>query len=259
MFELAKVGGYLLSPLTLALGLWLAAGLCYALRRRSLAVGLASIAFVGLWVASTPLLAQALLGNLQSRYPAMAAQSAPSADAIVVLGGALAGAYPPQRPTYTLGPSANRVWFAAELYRAGKAKWVVVAAGNQPDDEGVQVEAEAIAEMLGLIGVPKTAIRLEGSSRTTWENAANVRKVLENLRVRRVLLVTSAQHMPRAVKTFAKVWGPDASVQIVPMSTDVIVLGHGTDPKMWLPSLGALQSVSKAIKEFAGLAALGIM
>lgn len=259
MYEVAKFAGYLLSPLTLALGVWLLAGLCLVLRRRRLAVGLAAFAFAGLWIASMPLVARALAGNLESGYPAMTAQSAPSADAILVLGGALTGANPPKRPTFGLSSAAGRVWFAAELFRARKARWVVVAAGNQPGQESRQVEAGAIAEMLTTLGVPGSALRLENASRNTRENAANILPVLQSLGARRVLLVTSAQHMPRAVRTFAKVWGPNAGIVLIPMSTDVTAVDNEEAEFVWLPSLSALLSVSKSLKEFAGMMALTIM
>lgn len=260
MYEFARWGGWLVSPLPLALGLWLAAGLCLALHRRRWAIGLAAIGFVGLWLASTPLAAQALTGSLEARYPALRIEATPAADAIVVLGGALAGAAPPRRPTFGLGPAAGRVWHAAMLYRAGKARWIVAAAGDRPEFDEQQIEAEAIAQMLVALGVPPSAIRLETRSRNTRENAENVRSVLQGLGARRVLLVTSAQHMPRAVTTFTKTW-TSFKPDIVPVPADIQV----TKPVefgrigMWLPTPDALVSVTKALKEFAGLLALAII
>jgi uncharacterized SAM-binding protein YcdF (DUF218 family) len=107
--------------------------------------------------------------------------------------------------------------------------------------------------------VPRAAILAEGESRTTRENARNVKPILERLGARRVLLVTSAQHMPRAVKTFAKVWGPTGP-QLIPAVTDVNGPPSLLSPwELWLPSLEALLSVTKSIKEFAGMAALTII
>ncbi len=60
-----------------------------------------------------------------------------------------------------MGSAADRIWHAAALFRAGKSKWVVVAAGGKPVVGGNQVEADAIGEMLLVLGVPRTAIRLE--------------------------------------------------------------------------------------------------
>ncbi len=258
MFELAKMAGYLLSPFTLALGLGLVAWLLLALRRRRWALWLGLASFAGLWVASLPVVALSLISELESQYPAVAAQASPNADAILVLGGALSGASPPKRPTFGIGPSAGRVWHAASLFRAGKAKWVVIAGGNQPGFEGDQSEADAIAEMLQVLGVPESAIRREGTSRNTIENAANVRASMDGLKVRKILLVTSALHMPRAVKTFLKVW-KGSTIEIVPAPTDVQLTDPRNSLKVWLPSLDALVGVTKALKEFAGMLALGII
>lgn len=259
MYEIAKLGSYLLSPLTLALGLGLAAWLCLALRLRVWAVSLASIAFVGLWLASTPLVATALVDSLESRYPAIAVEETPVADAIVVLGGALTGASPPKRPTFNLGPSAGRVWHAAALFRAGKAKWIVVAGGNQPDSEGEQVEADAISEMLQVLGVPKAAIRVETHSRNTRENALFTRTIVDRLGVRRVLLVTSGMHMPRALKTFNKLWA-NSNLDLLPASTDIAITKFVVlSINCLLPDPYSLLSVTSALKEYTGTIAYDMM
>lgn len=258
MFEVAKVGGYLVSPLTLALGLGLLSSMCLALDRRKWALWLASAAFIGLWLASTPLVAQVLVGELESRHPALSVAETPSADAILVLGGALAGASPPRRPNFNMGPASHRVWHAAALFRAGKAKWVIVAAGNQPGSDEIQVEADAIAEMLVVLGVPRSAIRLEGASRNTRENAANVQHIVQRLRARRVLLVTSALHMPRAVKTFTKVW-QSTNVILIPAVADVWSVDSGGSTWAWLPDAGSLTNVTAALKEYAGGLAIDMM
>ena len=258
MYEVAKVGGYLLSPLSLVLGLWLLAGFCLALRRRGLALALASIGFVGLWLASTPIVAQTLVASLEAPYAALSAEAAPVADAIVVLGGSVAGRHPPQRPSIGLNGASTRVWYAAELYRAGKAKWIVVAAGGAPDFPNQQAEADAIAEMLSTLGVPRSAIRLDAKSRNTRENALNARAIVDELGAPRILLVTSAQHMGRALKTFAKVWANSPN-QIVAAPTDIEVTDSRISPFSWIPSPSALVGVSKALREYAGTAVLAIM
>jgi uncharacterized SAM-binding protein YcdF (DUF218 family) len=255
MYEAAKVAGYLLSPLTWVLGLWLLAGMCLWSRRRRLALGLACAGFGALWIFSTPFVAHTLVAGLESAYPAMAIQATPSADAIVVLGGSVTGRHPPKRPTLALNGASSRVWYAAELYRAGKAKWVVVAAGGEREFADEQVEADAIAEMLGVLGVPRSALKLDAESRNTRENAANARLLLRELGVRRVLLVTSAQHMSRAVKTFRKVWA-NSHIEIIPAPTDVEITRRANSLILWIPSPNALIGVSKALKEYAGMAVL---
>jgi uncharacterized SAM-binding protein YcdF (DUF218 family) len=258
MYELAKLGGYLLSPLTLVLALGLAAGLCMGLHRPRWAARLASFAFAGLWLASTPIVGRELTASLENSYPVLSVQAAPKADAIVVLGGSVIGRRPPQRPSITLTSASTRVWYAAELYRAEKAKWIVVAAGGEPEFPNEQVEADAIAEMLGVLGVPAEAIRLDTKSRNTAENAANAQPILTRLGARRVLLVTSAEHMPRALKTFTKVWA-NSHIELIPAPTDVDAGQNASALLLWIPSPNGLLGVTKALKEYAGMAALGII
>lgn len=260
MYELAKLGGFLISPLTLALGLWLLSAACLLLRRRAWALGCAATAFLILWVASLPVVAQSLAMPLESRYAAVPVAESPSADAILVLGGALAGASPPRRPSFNLGPAAGRVWHAADLYRAGKARWVVIAAGNQPGQEAQEPEAEAIARMLAVLGVPAGAIKLEGRSRNTRENAANAAALIQQIGAKRVLLVTSARHMPRALKTLANVWEKESvHTELVPSVTDVSIPDPYYTLKAWLPSVQALEDVTATLKEYAGGWAVGII
>jgi uncharacterized SAM-binding protein YcdF (DUF218 family) len=259
VFELSKIARYLLAPLTWVFALWIAAGAGLLLRRRRWAVTLAFAGFATLWAASLPVVAHALAAPLEDKYPALLASATPRADAIVVIGGALSGASPPRRPTFGLGPAASRVWHTAQLYRAGKAPWVIVAGGNQPGQEHEQLEADAIVEMLGVLGVPQQAIRMEGQSRNTRENAANSLPLVLSLGAKRVLLVTSAVHMPRAVKTFEKAWA-GSGVQVVAATTDVeSVPPRRFSAKLWIPDASSLAFVTKLIKEYAGGLALDIM
>lgn len=258
MYELAKLGGFLISPLTLALGLWAVAAGCVLTGRRRWALSFAAGAFVLLWLASTPAVARALAAPLEDQYAAVPAASSPPADAIVVLGGALAGASPPRRPTFSPGQSSGRIWHAADLYRVGKAQWIVIAAGNQPGQESEQAEADAIAEMLVVLGVPPQAILRDDRSRNTRENAAFTKRLVEKLGAKRVLLVTSARHMPRALKTFTHEWS-DLTVELVPSVTDVSVWTSYDTLMSWMPSAGALGIVTATLKEYAGYQLVGIM
>ena len=258
MFEFAKFAGWLFSPLVIALVLWVAAlWLLWCGRKRfGLAVGL--LAGFGLWVVATPFVGDALVYPLERRFPAVVAKKAPQADVIVLLGGALGGAHPPQRPNFDLGSAADRVWHAADLFHAGKAPVILVTGGNQPGAIGTQVEAEAIHLMLLSLQVPAKAIRLETQSRNTLENAKNCLPIIQAIRAKRLLLVTSAMHMPRAMLTFEATFG-GSGIVVLPASTDVLalpvdthLLGH------WLPDAASLVVTSMAVKEYFGLTFLSL-
>ena len=258
MYDLAKLGGYLLSPLTAAMLLGLLAWLLLAFGKRRAALWLGLAGYAGLWIASMPATAIALVGHLESRYPAQPLEAAPRAAASVVLGGALSGAYPPVRPSFVFTPAAGRVWHAAALYHAGKAPLIIVAAGNRPHEAELQPEAQAIGEMLRALGVPAHAIRLEGHSRNTRENAEHALAHAQAAKARAALLVTSAMHMDRALLTFQRAW-QGSGVMVIPAPTDYRVVGTAELPGMWFPTASALSNVTSALKEFAGKSVLAIM
>jgi uncharacterized SAM-binding protein YcdF (DUF218 family) len=204
-------------------------------------------AFV-LWMTSTPFAANTLYNNLEARYPPIPLAELPAADCAVLLGGAVQGALPP-RVDIELNEAVDRVYKTAQLQRAGKARFVIVTAGNQPWSESPWAEADLIRDLLVEWGVPKEAIFLEGSSRNTRENALYSKIMIDSMNCETPLLVTSAGHMPRAVAAFQS-----AGVSVVPVSTDVrVVAGGSQSAVMLLPSAGALAMTSDAIREWIGM------
>ena len=247
-----------MSPLMLGLlGGLLALGLVWRGRRRA-GMAVAVLSLGGLWAFSTPWVAWALAMPLESRHPPVPAAASPVADAVLVLGGAMEAPLPPEQPHIGFGAAADRVWHAAALYRAGKARWVLAIGGNRPGYEDVAPEAEAMAEVLRTLGVPASALRLEGHSRNTRENAANSVALVRQVGARRVLLVTSALHMPRALAVFQGVFA-GSGVTIIPAATDAEALGDEPGGWMaWLPDAKSLEGSSRAVKEVLGLAQVGM-
>ncbi|ROU03612.1 YdcF family protein [Histidinibacterium lentulum] len=97
------------------------------------------------------------------------------------------------------GPSPalrDRAVHAARLWQAGEAAMVLASGGARA---GRMAEAEAAAGVLGGMGVPESAIRLECAARSTWENLLFSRPILREMGAAEVLLVTDRLHMPRAL------------------------------------------------------------
>ena len=256
MFEFAKVVGFLIAPLTFALGFGLIAIICVARNNRRMGLGIAAADFVILWIASTPWCAHGLSYRLETQYEIKGVGDLPNADAIVLLGGRLAGAIPPRRHVFDLGAASDRVWHAAALFRAGKVPVIIVSGGNQTDDPRIENESAATRQMLLALGVPDSAIQTERESRNTRENATKSRALIASLKLRRVLLVTSAQHMPRALATFRRVWA-GLELELIAASTDVEAFPDLLDlTTRWLPDVGALAITTRAIKEYIGLVAI---
>ena len=146
-----------------------------------------------LWIFSTGAVGNALLRNLEA--PPLVAEALPRAQAIVVLGGGLI----PQSPEYgedVVGADTlARLRYAATLSR--KSGLPVLVSGGRP--YGSRPEADAMAEVLSEMGIQ--AKWKEAGSTTTAENAARSFAILGS---RRIALVTSAWHMRRAQRAFAK-------------------------------------------------------
>lgn len=193
-----------------------------------------------------PVTAHFGLRALESRYPPQSLRDVQAADVAIVLGGAVTGPVAP-RPGPDLGEAADRVLVAAELYRAGKVRRVVVSGGNLPWQSETEPEAETIRNLLIFWGVSPDDIIIGGSSRTTAENAMEVAAMWPSLRASSGLLVTSGFHMPRALATFRK-----AGLPVRPFPTDIRAVDEPVGILDILPDAAALKNTSDAIKEVVG-------
>ena len=249
MLLLTKILSQIAYPLLASLLLAGGAGVLLWRGRRRLGGVLLSIALGWLWLWSTPVFSDWLRATLEQRYPAMRLEQLPTADVIVVLGGALEAAAPPARLDPNLGAAADRIWYAARLYRAGKAPRVLVSGGQLPWSGVEQPESSVMAELLQEWGVPAAAILQESASRTTRENRDYSLPLLHAHGVRRVLLVTSALHMPRALALFRV-----SDFEIIPAPTDFEIYSvNNAHLLRWLPDAQALADSSRAFKEYLGL------
>lgn len=180
----------------------------------------------------------------------------PSADAIVLLGGATKPAIPP-RPMVDVNEQGDRVLYAAKLYLDKKAP-LIIASGGRIDWEGGTAESSRVSEaadmaqLLILMGVPKEAIIEEPTSLNTYENAINVQKILQEKGINQILLVTSALHMPRSLAIFQRL-----GIKAIAAPTDFFISEE--DEKLTsaffeiLPDADRLAISTKAIKEYIGL------
>jgi uncharacterized SAM-binding protein YcdF (DUF218 family) len=181
-----------------------------------------------------------LLRSLESRYWGNTA-SAPSAEAIVVLGGGLVNTNNPSG-AIGLGLDSDRLWMAAALYRAGKAPLILVSGGS-----GDWKPAESVlgARILQAWGIPPSAILAEEESRDTHQNAVFSQRILGRKGINHILLVTSAVHMPRAYATFKR-----TGLTVFPVPADYLA-GYAHS---WLPSVEAVANSRTALGEWLGIA-----
>lgn len=214
------------------------AGLLLARPRRRTAAGVAFGSLLTLYAFSTPLLGWWLLSRLETQ-PAGVAAGAPQAIVVLAAGVVLTA------PEYG-GPTVDamglqRLRYAARLARETGLP-VLLCGGRLREIDGsvAALMAQSLRRDFGV--EPRW---LEESSTTTRENAGFAASLLREAGVSRILLVTHAWHMPRAMAAFA-----GAGIEVAPAPTAF------TDPPGWrqalIPSTGALRLSYYAMHEFGG-------
>jgi uncharacterized SAM-binding protein YcdF (DUF218 family) len=187
----------LLSPL--GLGILLALGLIGFWRRLprwSRVIG--TLLEVILIVACCPIGANALVWLIESRVPRDETCAGPAPDTIVVLSGGLERApLTPEDFAALDADSVQRTLAGVMLWKRTPSATFVLAGGGPFSIS----ESEVLAHLAEQLGVPAGAIRREGRSQTTWENADQLRQLQPPLH-RRIWLVSSALHLPRARMAF---------------------------------------------------------
>ena len=191
--------------------------------------------------------------SLESQY--LPPDPVPQADCIIVLGGGIAPKEPP-RPWIELADAGDRVLYAVYLYRNEKAPLILCAGGKKPGSTRETSESEDQRELLQFLNVPQEAIIEEGTSSSTYQNLKNSYALLQEQGVEKVLLVTSALHMPRAMGV-ARRQMPET--QVIPAPTDFIVTEEKPKPllervRRFIPTGGRLMQFEAVVHEYLGLA-----
>ena len=137
--------------------------------------------FVWLAILALPGLALAAFLHLGSWLAAPAAPPM-AADAVVVLGGDF---------------NNKRAGKGAELFRAGFVRQVVLTgvAGVSGVGEGATGDPRATF-LLGM-GVPASALIFDNTSRNSWEEARNIRRMMDEKGWKRVMIVSDPPHLRR--------------------------------------------------------------
>lgn len=220
-------------------------------RWTAILIGLALLALV---LGSNGAIASDVVYSLERQY--LPPAELPQADAIVVLGGGIRSQFPP-RPWIDVSEAGDRPIHGAQLYRQGKAPLVILSGGRIEWQGGGPPESGDMAKLVEALGVPATAIVQDPTSLNTYENAVNVKQILDQRGLKKILLVTSAMHMPRSIQIFRKL-GIDA----VPAPTDFLISDQERSERVntpqakllaALPQAENLYHFTRALKEYIGI------
>lgn len=213
------------------------------LRRRAITIVLVLVALAWSAVWSLPPASNWLRMTLERRNPVVVESALPVADAIVVLGGgSYAWAREPDVDPEDLVNS--RLGAGARAWLSGRAPLLILSGGGRP---GRHSEAQHMAMAVQRLGIPASALLLEQRSHSTRENAFFTAALARPRGIDRILLVTSAVHMPRASLMFR-----EAGLDVVPVPVPEPSLRR-EGFRQWFPSGRALWRSGRALKEYAGL------
>jgi uncharacterized SAM-binding protein YcdF (DUF218 family) len=253
-FFLSKLLPLFVYPLGLACVLLVLALILGRYRRVQWALIALSLAV--LWLGGNRLVTMAVVRSLEWRY--LPQEEIPVAEVIVVLGGGERARTPP-RPIHEINEAGDRLLYAAYLYKAGKAPHILLSGGTPAlMGPGVMAGSQVMAETLELMGVPPDALWYESRSLNTYENAVESRVMLTERGIDRIILVTSAMHMPRASMLFAR-----QGFDVIPAPTDFLLTeadwAFYTQASLevqifnLLPSAQDLELTSNVMREYIGL------
>ncbi|WP_237719863.1 YdcF family protein [Herbaspirillum sp. CF444] len=210
------------------------------------AIWLSWCALALLWLFSTRAGALLLLAPLEAQSPAIAdVGNLPStAQAIVVLGASRQSQAPEYNHQYVPNYLAlARLRYAAKLHR--DTRLPVLITGGKTND-ATESEAEVMARSLrDDFGV--TARWLENEAMDTAQNASLSAILLRQAGIQRIMLVTDAMHMPRALASFQKTGLEITAAPTVFFSHERLV------PYDYVPSGEGLRRSNYALHEWIGL------
>ncbi len=249
---LSKLLPLFLYPLGLACVLMVVALVMSWKRPRWVAIPV-GLALIVLLLASNAWVTNWVVQSLESQH--IPTTELPNVDAIVLLGGATQSAFSP-RPAPDLTEAGDRILYAAQLYREGKAPVIIASGGRVAWRGGGSPESQDMAILLEMMGVPASAILQDPISLNTYQNAVNVRQILAQRGIHRILLVTSAMHTPRSLRIFKR-----QGIETIPAPTDFQVTQQElAEPNSSfealvlsiLPDTQRLDKTTRAFKEYIG-------
>jgi len=245
LFALQKALALLIMPAGLVWLLILAAAwVCLRRRRRgagALALGLAALYAC----AGNVYLGVALMGSLERRIPPVRLEALEPFDAVCVLGG---GSEQDPSGAPELGSSGDRLFLAARLWHAGKARLLVTSGASRNGIAGFRDAGQETRALWLAVGVPDRAIL--PVPEPCWITRDEIR-AYAGLQARygwkRMALLSSASHLPRAMALAAR-----AGLDFTPLGADRVGRHYPFQLQLLVPQGGGFEITQRACWEYVG-------
>ena len=238
MIYLHKILPLIASPMFLVMVL-----ITWGIIFRSRIAGILAVSI--LIICSLPIFSNKLISYLENEYILSDASSAETADAIVILSGMVKTINGKNGFSYEWGEASDRIFAGIELIKKNKAPIIILTGGKLPWSVG-KPEGEYLRDVAIKYGVPNKNILLTENVENTDQEAKAVAELLNKVSPK-IILVTSAFHMPRAQKVFEA-----AGINIEPFAVDFLSVADKHTMMNFIPSAKAFDQTSFFIRELIG-------
>jgi uncharacterized SAM-binding protein YcdF (DUF218 family) len=222
---------------------------CGPRRSRRFAMPLLALLALSYWLASVPIVAEALATRFHAKDASQVTLADVSgAQAIVVLGAGIRNTYAAAGHVLTI-PDQQTIANAVEAARIHNlfpdGLPIIASGGRQRDITTQDTESAILREWLLYAGVPADHILLESGSRTTREQAQLVAPLLQSNHWESFVLVVPAVQIPRALAVFRR-----AGVRPIPAAAPFRLNTDTTRPLRLVPTGGALRWSERATYDY---------
>jgi len=237
MIYLHKILPLIFSPLMLVIGL-IILGIIFNLRKFNL------IGVIILILSSLPIVSNKFIAYLEKDYQPIEISEIESADAIVVLSGMIKTIGDKENLKYEFSDSIDRFFTGLDLFNNNKSPILILTRGKIPWSFGI-AEGEYLKKLAIKYGIPEEKIILTEEVQNTDQEAKAIKKILNDNA--KIILVTSAFHMPRAEKVFKA-----ANINLIPFPVDFQNSKSKTTIMDFIPSADSLSASSHFAREMIG-------
>ena len=204
------------------------------------------IGLIILIILSLPIVSGQLIKLLEQNYMPTTPSEIARADTVVVLSGMVTLIEKNDGIHYEFSEAVDRIFAGINLLKIGKAQKIILTRGKLPWSVGVP-EGEFLAEFIQSQGINPNRILLSEIVQNTNDEAKAISRMLP--KNSEVILVTSAFHMPRAVKVFQ-----NQNLKVIPYAVDFRSSVKEINIIDFLPQASAFKDSNFYFREIIGRA-----
>ena len=256
IFYLYKILIQLFTPFTLLI--FIIFYLSFKLKNYKLNISLKIFIFI-IYVLSIYPFSNFILLSLEKTYQYYKLQNVPKSDAIVVLAGMI---FTPKikidEPEFNT--HLDRILKAESLIKAKKAPLLFISGTTgkiftEEIPESLQLKNWLVKRNFNEIFFNEKKIIIDIKSRTTYENILELKNFVQENKIKKILLVTSAFHLPRAMLLINKIINKtNINLIVTPIPCDYQareIFNNYLD--YIIPNISAFQNSTLALKEYLGI------